>query len=103
MPEKKRTSMERSTPKIAPIQVRTMAKDGYDNLNVVSEKKITTKLQVALILLNKHSSHYELCITYVMSYVLCITRELCITLPRRQRINTCAWSRKPTFKLCFCK
>lgn len=39
MPEKKRTSMERSTPNIAPIQVRTMAKDGYDNLNVVSEKK----------------------------------------------------------------
>ena len=57
MPEKKRTSMERSNPKIAPTQVRTMAKDGYDNLNVVSEKKITTKLQVTLILLNKHSSH----------------------------------------------
>ena len=57
MPEKKRTSMERSTTNISPIQVRTMAKDGYDNLNVVSEKKITTKLQVTLILLNKHSSH----------------------------------------------
>ena len=57
MPEKKRTSMERSTPNISPIQVRTMAKDGYDNLNIVSEKKITTKLQVTLILLNKHPSH----------------------------------------------
>ena len=56
MPEKKRTSMEGSTPNIAPIQVRTMAKDGYDNLNIVSEKKITTKLQVTLILLNKHPS-----------------------------------------------
>ena len=57
MPENRRASTERSNPNIAPIQVRTMVRDRYDNLNVLREKKNTTKLQVALILLNKHSRH----------------------------------------------
>ena len=58
MPENRRASTERSNPNIAPIQVRTMVRDRYDNLNVLREKKNTTKLQVALILLNKHSRHW---------------------------------------------